>query len=277
MARPPVVCGRASQTRLTAPPALVVGKPPLSDATVTGAQQLGRDNTAVDMAEQEQTAAAAIALAVERIASGERLTAPLDRQEAFVVGWSWWAHSVWTSRAVESLRVVGLGHEAAPLIRTVVDHAASIMWLAKDPEKALAAHKWFEESKAYSISESAKKAGWNLNLDRPPKKPAAKAPPEVEYIRKPEELMAYIGDRDLYMAFAYESAVIHPSIRGARQYIPAGSEEPGLRGDPRGNGTPLRISARCLIPATEALGNLADDEELRTLSREMAALAFPRT
>lgn len=91
---------------------------------------------------QHALAEESIDLLTGHLRAMDRIEAAAERASASLLGYGWWVRIVRTALAVRTLHQDGLGHEAAPLVRTILHHAAALCWLVREPDRAAEAVKY---------------------------------------------------------------------------------------------------------------------------------------
>src|SRR5437588_11234405 len=193
------------------------------------------------MAEKEVEAAECIKRLLDYLNALERLQAPTERQSAVLLGYGWWVRVLRTAAATDRLHQGGFGHEASPLVRTVVHHAAALVRLAKDPDEVIEAVEYQHRQKAQKFAAGAITGQWDLSgVTGLPEKPKGPAPAGLVYLEKFEKLCHDMGLSDVYVSYMIESAYLHPTANGADVYLELTSEEElRLRNESSLDATPL--------------------------------------
>ena len=226
---------------------------------------------------RDEKAAQAIDLAVERIDQLGQLRTPADLIPPCLLAYGWWVRVVRTCQAIKVVYEAGLDSEAAPLVRTAMHHAAALVWLSKEPEKASEAVKWQHWQKAQKLYGGAMARSWELaDIEKKPKKAKGSPPGGVKYLESIEKLCDEFEMGNWYVGFMIESGFIHPSADGADAYLEPGEDgQTKLWTTSRVSGTPLRTTAVFLWAATNATAELLGDEGLRRLADELGKIINP--
>jgi hypothetical protein len=178
-----------------------------------------------------------------------------------------------TAEAIRFLDRAGFGHEAAPLRRTVLDHTLALLWLVRDPAEVVACYTWHHHSKQHALGKEAEAGDWNLSDIPLPAQPAkSEKPARYGLLLRPDELAEYLGFSAAYVAFMFETAFVHPTVRGADAYVVSEEGQIGLLAEPRSDEIPLHSSALLVGMASDALGELLEDDGLLELARQIKTL-----
>lgn len=208
-----------------------------------------------------------IDLVVARIETIGVISPPVEIADACLLAYGWWVRVVRSSQAIRVLHQQGLGHEAAPLVRTVLHHTAALVWLARSPQQAFEAVKWQDQQNTEKLAGLAHKGNWEFaGAYTKPEKPIENKPSGVDFLERVEKLCSHLGIPDWYVPFRIESMFVHPSAKGALAYLETG---PKLWTSARVPGTPLSSTAMFLGRATGALGKVLNSEVIEELSREV--------
>lgn len=229
--------------------------------------------------ERDERAAHAIEVAGERIDQLGEIHTPADLIPPCLLAYGWWVRVVRTAQAIKVLHKAGFDHEAAPLVRTAMHHAAALVWLSKEPEKASEAVKWQHWQKAQQLYGGAMARSWELaDIESKPKKAKGSPPGGVKYLEGIETLCDDFDMRNWYLGFMIESGFVHPSANGADAYLePVEDGQTKLWTTSRVPGTPLRATAVFLWAATNATAELLEDQGLRHLAGELGEIINPES
>lgn len=122
-------------------------------------------------------------------------------------------------RGALMLNGAGLGHEAAPLRRSMIEHALALHWLAADPESALES---LGRASQHTASRMRKKMDgrWNVPDEVFDAIEASHFDPSSQDRNLHfGNLASAMGQADLHVAWMHESSYCHPSLSGAQIYI----------------------------------------------------------
>jgi hypothetical protein len=112
----------------------------------------------------------------------------------------------------------GLGHEAAPLRRSMIEHALALHWLAANPGDALAS---LGRASQHTVSRMRRKMDgrWNVPDEVFDSIEASRFDPSSQDRNLHfGTLASEMGQADLHVAWMHESSYCHPSLSGAQFY-----------------------------------------------------------
>jgi hypothetical protein len=197
----------------------------------------------------------------------ENMQAPGEAAAAAMVAYGWWMRCVRTAEAIRVLHRGGLGHEAAPLVRTLLHHELALLWLAQEPEIAIEALTYQAYAEANKLGSGMSKRNWVVpGIDQMPKKPKGPRPAGMELLDRVELLGEQVGRPHHYVPYRLESTYVHPSALGAQVYLAAADGQIQIRNESKVEATPLQVTARALIRATQTLAALTRDETIAQLA-----------
>lgn len=195
--------------------------------------------------------------------------------DLFSVAWGWWARICRTARAVNVLAAEGLLHEAAPLVRVVIEHSIGLVWLTDVGDPGYASiiarhHKHMENVRA-----SANKADWIIDVPDSTSSDSAQLPTD-EDLKYPRSFETMLDDYELgtlYTVYRVESAYNHPTYAGARPYLQQRDDALQILTTPESPSRAIQIeTARSLIIATMAVDRLLDGRPLQPRTRAASSL-----
>jgi len=108
----------------------------------------------------------AIAILSNTLRSHTRVAAPLDDANGARAGVAWTIRVLRTAEAVAELHHLGLGDTAAPLVRSVMEHAMSMQWLVERRSEAVKAIEYGHRQHQRRLRDAAAAHGWDLVLDQ---------------------------------------------------------------------------------------------------------------
>lgn len=187
-----------------------------------------------------------------------------DKQRVFYVAYGWWASITRSSRAVAMLYEAGLGHEAGPIVRTILQHTLALHWLVDVGDDALDAVAEYGDDNTRLLLKTMADAKWLLpdGVDATAPPEPAEPHPLKNKIKVFEQLCIAYDARTLYVPYRLLSAQIHPSPSGANAYIDLASEE--LLGNAKSESYGQLIdTARSLIQAGHVIGPLLEQDTIR--------------
>jgi hypothetical protein len=202
---------------------------------------------------------------VAAFADQEALPAALDDSNAAVMGIGWAIRLCRTAEAVCLLYDADFGVEAAPLVRSVIEHAFRLQWLVEEQDAALELIEHQHRRAQRLMIEGAASTDWDLDelLEHPDGLPPSDLDlpnPSEGTVRTFEALMRRLGRSDWYLAYRLESLHSHPSYLSAAAYVRDLTEE----GDPQFTApsshqpTPLIVVLTMLVTGLGSLGDLVE-------------------
>lgn len=235
-----------------------------------------------DVAEPDNAAVEAIALLSESFRSHTELVVPLEDENAARTAVGWAIRVLRTSEAIVELHRLGLGDTAAPLVRSVMDHAISMLWLVERRSEAVKAIEYGHRQHQRRLRDSAAAHGWDLSgLDEDVKNaPLDRAMVKPEDWARFDNFEQRMKDpiiRSWYPIYRVESGLSHASYLSGALYV---RDDGGFQWEGIVPPTPLRATAVFTVLAIQALNELlnpsaqlADAVERATVLVEME----PRT
>jgi hypothetical protein len=206
----------------------------------------------------DNAAVEAIALLSETFQSHTKLVAPLEDENVARTGVAWTIRVLRTAEAIVELHRLALGDTAAPLVRSVMEHSISMLWLVERRAEAVLAINYGHRQHQRRLRESATAHGWDLSgldkeivhapLDHPMVKPEDWA--RFEHF---EQRMKDPTIRSWYTAYRVESSLSHASYLSGAIYI---REDRGFQWEGIVPPTPLRATAVFTVMAVQALNEL---------------------
>lgn len=175
----------------------------------------------------------------------------------------WWAGMTRSSQAVVTLRRAGLAHEAAPIVRSILQHSLVLQWMVDVGDAAIDAVAEYGDDNTRLLIDTAKKASWDLpegvGDDLPPKPGTAN--PLVKKIKIFEQLCTQYGAGELYVTFRILSAYAHPTATGAMAYVDQASGTPASRSTSPTRAYVLQ-TALCLAQAGRVIDSMLVESPL---------------
>jgi hypothetical protein len=187
------------------------------------------------------------------------------KDRVFLAAYGWWAYITRSSQAVLTLRRNGLEHEALPIVRSILQHALVLQWLADTGDAAIDAVGEYGDDNTRLLLLTMNQAHWppipGFNITAPPK--LASPNPLVSKIKNFEELCVFYNARTLYAAFRLLSSYVHPTAVGAMAYV---DQAAGTLADRATGPTGPNIiqAAICLIQAGHVISQLLQGDPIRT-------------
>lgn len=206
-------------------------------------------------------AIAAIAAAVQR----RKWEFSSELEKPAWMGVAWLIRAVRTAEAAAILYERGFSSEAAPLVRSVIQHTAALAWLVEKKHEAVDAIVYFHRQHQRRLLDSAFKAEWDLEIDEDLESFLAeldeKKPPELVTLANFQEMCRQAGLGVWYASFRVESALSHPTyLSGSIYWRENGSGEGGgFHYDDPFEGASLRVTAVMLLLAAAKVDELSPD------------------
>jgi len=215
-------------------------------------------------ARRAESAIETMTSALESLGSKGSVQIVHGREKVFLLAYGWWAFVVRCSQAVVVLRRAGLGHEASPIVRGILQHGMVLQWLVDTGDDAVDAVAEYGDNNVRKLLRTMTEAKWppveGLTMSAPPT-PASQNP-LVHKIEDFSQLCIAYDARQLYVPFRLLSAYVHPTMVGARAYIEEATVE--LSSVALGDNGPFVIqTAMCLIQATKVINQLLVGGPLR--------------
>lgn len=191
------------------------------------------------------------------MAAGE--VAVLSENEARLLCVSgWWTWINRSSKLVQAAYEADLGHEAAPNVRSILEHTLTLLWVLDEGDEALGAVEaaWSENRR--KLYDELVAAGWAIppGVSRPDRTTHAKIGTVKNFIN----LCVAYRARTLYVPYRMLSTHIHPSAKGAAAYLTKDGEMADYAVQPAGDH--MVLVALCLIWASQGMNGLLSDHPL---------------
>lgn len=237
-----------------------------------------RDKLAsTSLPDDAESAAAAILALTSSFRSQYRAFDPHEGLEgvfAMTLGWT-----IRMSRMAEAIVMLhrhGLDQEAAPLLRSLLEHAVTVRWLVDERDEALATIEYDLRRTQRLLKDSADEAGWALDpqgRELPPSDLDLDRPSEWPTFDNFKKLVEQCGDPSWYAIYRFESARAHPTYVSANAYHNGSvgtSPDFGMKWEPIERGTHLKVVAAWLLMGLGQLSEVAaPSDEFATALDEM--------
>lgn len=222
--------------------------------------ELGDDEESAARAEQ---AIAMLVDAFEGLVAAGSVQALAGMANLFTAAWGWWSGITRSSQAVLALRRAGLEHEAAPIVRSIVQHSLVLQWMVEVGDDAIKAVAEYGDNNTRLLIDTLAQAKWDLPDGFDPEVPPrpAVANPLVSKVKNFEELCIRYGARKLYVTFRLLSAYAHPTSTGALAYFDQASGTPATRSTAPRHANIVQ-SAICLAQTGRVMNSLLQDSPL---------------
>jgi hypothetical protein len=197
--------------------------------------------------------------AFDNLTGAGEVDVPNEHADVFIAVYGWWAWLNRTSKLVLIAHDAGLGHEAAPNVRTILEHTLVMQWVADVGADALATLIALDSERRRKFIDELTAAGW-------PVPEGVTAPPRVTHpmkrkIENFQELCITYDARSLYVPYRMLSSNVHPTGSGAMDYV---TEDNHLAAHPRRDDSEanLAIVAVSLIQAALTINSLLERDTL---------------
>lgn len=189
-----------------------------------------------------------------------------DQPSVLAMELGWGVRLCRTSEAVVTLHRARHDSEAAPLVRSVMEHALKLRWLAARGDEALEAIEFGHRRYQRLLRESIEKGSWELtdvdDDDLPPSDLDMEQPIERAAFDNVEQLVQkYGGDPSWYATYRFESSTSHASYLSAAAYFDdskLGTPGYGIAWEPTVPGTHLRVTSVWLLMGLGQFSEFAD-------------------
>ena len=201
-----------------------------------------------------------------------------------------WMAVAWLIRASRSAQAAtiiyerGYSSEAAPLVRSLIQHTAALSWLVDRGQEAVDAIVYYHRQHQARLLDSASKANWNLELDDDLTALLDELdetkPPELITLTNFQEMCRRASLEVWYATYRVESALSHPTYLSGSIYW-RDSEKRGFHYDAPFPGASLRVTAVMLLMAAAKVDELSPDpsfaKQLRVIQKDLGVevLEFP--
>lgn len=176
--------------------------------------------------------------------------------------YGWWAWINRSSKLLLAAAAAGLEHEAAPNMRSILEHTLAMLWVLDEGDTALDAVEAAWKVRQGELYDELVAAGWPVpdGVTRADKVEH----PRMRRILKIHRLFVAYDAHHLYIPYRMLSTHVHPSAKGAAAYL----SDDGLSAQPVRPGNDRVLVALCLMWAAEAMNNVfAGDPLSAALSR----------
>lgn len=162
-------------------------------------------------------------------ATAESLEVKSEHAAVFYIEYGWWRFTTRTAEAFLRLIEGGFTVEALPLMRNIIDHTYSMIWLADAGEEGLLALEQHTHDLRKKLLFHLDRTGWEIT-DAPglmpsPELPAEGTPERKRYDRLRGELgnfadlVAAFGTPDMYPVYQHLSDYTHSGAYTANAYL----------------------------------------------------------
>lgn len=208
-------------------------------------------------ADQAREAIQTLLDAFDALAGPDGVNIQAAHEQLFISVFGWWAWINNNTKLVLLAQDNGLGHEAAPNVRSILEHSVVMQWVVDDPEAATTAVAAKADEDRRKLFDDAKAQNWTIpdGVSRP--KPTKSA------MLNFASLCGRYGAKTFYIPYRLLSAHVHPSAKGSEAYLDPDTLQ--LHHDVDKSAKPdLVLIAICLIQTAQAINSLTADQPLTT-------------
>jgi hypothetical protein len=204
--------------------------------------------------------AAAIKTLVEAFRSHAQVTAPEASRSVAQAGVAWTIRVLRTAQAIVELHRAGLADTASPMVRSVMEHAISMLWLVERRGEAVRAIEYGHRQHQRRLRDSALAYGWDLSdldpaMASAPLDRAMIEPEDLPRLNSFEQRMKDPIVRSWYPAYRIESSLSHASYLSGAVYV---DDNRVFVWEGVVPATPLRATAVFAVMAVQALNEILD-------------------
>ncbi len=222
---------------------------------------------AVKLEGDESVAARVIDELARTIREAEDFAAEAEHVQLAAIALGWMIRASRTAQGVVVLHRHELGHESAPMARSVMEHAMKLHWLVQRPDSAIETITFDHRRYQSLLKQSMEKGGWDLEGidDELPSHEDLTKPGGWSEFRNFENVLDAIERDEFYAAYRLESSFSHATyLSGAAYWDYERFErgEPGYGWRPAVAVTPLRATAANLALCLEAGAEVVQSETI---------------
>ncbi len=154
-----------------------------------------------------------------------------DLGGAAFIAHGWYSATRDWARGALLMEKAGLARSAAPLRRSMIEHALALAWLADAHEDVLASLRMAEQEHLKKLDEAMEGGGWSVPpglIDDLLDPPATGSPENTNLHIK--HLTQRLGQPNVLVAWLHETATCHATLSSASRYVSTwpGEEAKGL-------------------------------------------------
>lgn len=206
-------------------------------------------------AEQAREAISTLIDAFANLTNSGEVNVQATRQDLFTSVFGWWAWITNSSKLILLAHDNGLGHEASPNVRSVLEHAVVMQWVIDDEEAATTAIAAKAADDRRKLFDEATKQNWTIPED------ITRPAPTQQTMLDFASLCGRYNAKNYYIPYRLLSAHAHPTAKGAEAYLDP--DDLHLRSYVDKPAKPdLVLLAICLIQAAQAIDSLTSDQPL---------------
>lgn len=205
--------------------------------------------------EQARGAIRILIEAFDSLTNAGAVNVQADHERLFTNVFGWWVWINNSSKLVLLAHDAGLGHEASPNVRTILEHAVVMQWVIDDPQAATAAISAKAAENRRKLFDDATAQGWTIpdGITRPAPTPQTM----LDFASLCERYDAKV----LYIPYRILSNHVHPSAKGAEAYVAPKTLELRNYADKSAQ-LDLALVAICLLQAAQSINSLTTDQPL---------------
>ncbi|MCK2238966.1 MULTISPECIES: DUF5677 domain-containing protein [unclassified Crossiella] len=216
-------------------------------------------------AEQARAAINTLITAFDSQVNAGQWTVQASREQMFTELFGWWAWINNNSKLVLLAHDNGRGHEAAPNVRSILEHAVFMQWVLDDEDAARAAISAKADDNQRKLFDDAQAQNWTIPDD------ISRAEPVPQTMLSFAALCARYGAKDSYIAYRMLSAHVHPSAKGTEAYLDLETTRVLRSYVERPAQPDLVLIAICLIQTAQVMDSLTSDRPLAATINEANA------
>ncbi|SDC65741.1 hypothetical protein SAMN05216174_103306 [Actinokineospora iranica] len=205
--------------------------------------------------DQARGAITALVDAFGQLAETGRLAVNPDKEHLVQSVFGWWAWITRSSKLVLLAHDAGLGHEAAPNVRSILEHTLVMQWVADLGDEAMAAVGAKADESSRKLFNDLRDQHWSIPEDFNPSKSPTQAMLDFS------SLCTAYGAHNFYIAYRMLSAHIHPTAQGAAVHVDRTTDVLHSHAT-RSADADLVLVAVCVIHAALTINSLAVEQPL---------------
>lgn len=205
--------------------------------------------------EQAREAIRTLTDAFDTLTNAGKVNIQAADEQVFTDVFGWWVWINNSSKLVLLAHDAGLGHEASPNVRSILEHAVVMQWVIDDREAATAAIAAKDAENRRKLFDDATAQDWTISDD------ITRPEPTPQTMLDFASICARYDAKIFYIPYRILSNHVHPTAKGAGAYV--NRETLDLRAH-AGNDSraDLVLLAICLLQAAQAINALTADQPL---------------
>lgn len=185
--------------------------------------------------------------------------------ELFRSVFGWWAWINNSAKLVLLAHDNGRGHEAAPSVRSILEHAVVMQWVIDDPDAATEAVAAKADEDRRKLLDEIQALKWTIPADVT--RPDRTRQTMLDFA----SLCTRYGAKAFYAPYRMLSAHVHPSAKGAEAYLDPDTLQLRNYAD-RPAGPDLVLITICMIQSAQVIDAFLADQPLATAIAETNAV-----